>query len=378
MKLAIDVSPAAHRRAGIGRYAQELVAALMALDPGRELVAFFNDPATAHLDPPLDRLPAVTCPWANKPWRLRVMLAYALHRPQDLLLPGIGLFHATDNLLPRLGGLRRVFTAHDLAFRHCPETHTPLNRWFLRLMLPRFLRHAEAVIAVSASTKRDVVRLYGLPESKVTVVHEAVTERFRPASIEAQVTVRRRYGLPERFVLFVGTLEPRKNLVTLLQAYHALRDRGLAQRLVAVGARGWRDSAFHAQLRSLGLEDDVVLPGYVPDEDLPAIYSAADLFAFPSLREGFGLPVLEAMACGVPVVTSNVSALPEVVGDAGLLVSPRDVPALAAAIERVLADPHLQQALRAKGMARAAFFSWDRAARETLAVYESVLRRDTG
>lgn len=372
MRIALDVSAAVHHRAGIGRYAQELAAALMALDTDHELVAFFNQPDAARVDAPLDQLPAIPCPWASKPWRVRVLLAHLLRRPQDGLLPGVALFHGTDNLLPWLKRIRRVFTVHDLAFRFYPETHTPLNRWFLRLMLPRFLRHADAVIAVSESTRRDVVREYAIAESKVTVVREGVAPLFRPVSPAEQVDVRRRYQLPDRFILFVGTIEPRKNIVTLLQAYRALLDRDLGLRLVVVGAQGWLGTPLQTKLRALGLEDEVTFAGFVADEDLPAVYSAADLFVFPSLYEGFGLPVLEAMACGVPVITSNTSALPEVAGAAGLAVAPRDVAGLAEAMRHVLAAEPLRQELRARGLAQAARFSWERAAWETLAVYESL------
>jgi glycosyltransferase involved in cell wall biosynthesis len=244
---------------------------------------------------PWSAFPKITTPLSYKPWRLSAMLAHFARIPQDSLFPGVDLFHATDHLLPYFRRIKSVFTLHDLIFLFHPETHKPLNRWFLTLMMPRFLRAADAVIAVSECTKRDAIRFYGIPEEKISVIYEGVNPRFRPASPEAIAAVRARYNLPEHFILYVGTIEPRKNLTALLEAFHHL----LAThdlRLVIVGKKGWLYEGFFRRLRELGLGDRVIFTGYVPDEDLPAIYSAADLFVFPSLYEGFGLPVLEAMA----------------------------------------------------------------------------------
>jgi glycosyltransferase involved in cell wall biosynthesis len=244
-------------------------------------------------------------------------------------------------------------------------------------MMPRFLRAADAVIAVSECTKRDAIRFYRIPEEKITVIYEGVNPRFRPASPEAIAAVRARYGLPERFILYVGTIEPRKNLTTLLEAFHHL----LATydlRLVIVGKKGWLYERFFRRLRELGLENRVLFTGYVPDEDLPAIYSAADLFVFPSLYEGFGLPVLEAMACGTPVICSNTSSLPEVAGDAALLVDPTDARALTGAMEQVLTNERLWATLRAKGMERARGFTWEKAAYRTWEVYQQVISSFSG
>jgi glycosyltransferase involved in cell wall biosynthesis len=370
-RVCLDLSPAVHQHAGLGRYAQELLLALAVTDGQNEYVVFYNNPATARVDPTLERFPKITTPLSYKPWRLSAMLAHFARIPQDPLFPGVDLFHATDHLLPYFRRIKSVFTLHDLIFLFHPETHKPLNRWFLTLMMPRFLRAADAVIAVSECTKRDAVRFYGIPEEKITVIYEGVNPRFRLASPEAIAAVRARYGLPEHFILYVGTIEPRKNLTALLEAFHHL----LAThdlRLVFVGKKGWLYEGFFRRLRELGLEDRVIFTGYVPDEDLPAIYSAADLFVFPSLYEGFGLPVLEAMACGTPVVCSNTSSLPEVAGDAALLVDPADVRALAGAMERVLTDETLRADLQARGLEQARRFSWARAAQETMQVYENV------
>jgi len=402
VRICLDLSPAVHRRGGIGRYAGELAAALMVLADGEApgdraeddrvevirpkdgagerpqgaetYIAFYNDARSARLDPPFDRLPRIAIPAGNKPWRLAVMAAHWARRSQAIGFAGVDVFHGTDHLLPYLPGLGRVLSVHDLTFRLFPSTHTPLNRWFLRSMLPRFLRHAHAVVVDSASTRRDLLRFHPIDPGKVHTIPLGVARRFRPAPPDAIAAVRATYGLPDRFILSVGTLEPRKNLPVALAAYREIRARGLPHRLVLAGPRGWLGEGLENRLRELGLEGEVDFPGYVADADLPALYSAADAFAFPSLYEGFGLPPLEAMACGTPVIASEVSAIPEVVGDAGLLVRPDDVSAWAAAISRVVEAAedgglNLRSTMRAKGLARAAAFTWERTARATLAVY---------
>lgn len=375
MRICIDTSPAVHHRAGLGRYAQELTSALLAAESENEYVAFYHQRAEAQVDPPLDRLPHLTTNLSTKPWRMSALLSHLTGFAQDRLLPGIDLFHATDHLLPRFNRVRTVFTLHDLIFRLYPQAHKPLNRWFLTLAMPQFLRAANAVIAVSKNTKGDAVRFYNLDEAKFHVVYEGVNERFRPAPAQDVAHVRQVYALPEHFILSLGTIEPRKNLTALLEAYRHLLDRGSDLRLVIAGLKGWLYRGFFQRLHELGLEDHVVFPGFVREADLPALYSAADLFVFPSLYEGFGLPVLEAMACGTAVVSSNAASLPEVAGDAALMVDPHSVADLVQAISALSENENLRQELEAKGPRQATKFSWQKAAHETMAVYRSVLAR---
>ncbi len=380
MRICIDISPAVHHKAGLGRYAQELTAALMASGAENEYLAFYNEPETAHIAPPLDRLPRLTSNLTTKPWRMRVLVSHLARRPQDSLARGVDIFHATAHLLPRFTRVKTVFTLHDLAFRICPETHTRVNRVFLSAAMPRFLRAADAIIAVSQWTKADAMRLYGIPEDKITVIYEGVHPHFRPPTAEDIAAARRKYNLPERFILYLGTIEPRKNLSVLLDAYALLRSQHVCAdaRLVIAGKKGWLYEPFLRHVRELGLQDEVLFPGFIADDDLPALYGAADVFAYPSLFEGFGLPVLEAMACAVPVVCSNASSLPEVAGDAALLVSPHDTAALAAALQRVLADAELRVKLVTLGLAQARRFTWQETARQTLAVYNQVYEKRNG
>lgn len=370
MRICIDISPAAHRKAGLGRYARELAERACRLDTADEYSVFTYGRSEAQIPAPLAHLPLLSVPLAAKPWRMSVLLAHYAHAPMDRLFPGVSLFHGTDHLLPRFRRVRSVFTLHDLIPMLFPEFHLPLNRWFLTLMFPKFLRHADAIVAVSECTKRDAVRIYGVPEDKITVIYNGVDARFRPVpDADALRRVRAAYNLPEAYILYLGTIEPRKNLVRLLEACHALRQQGYPHRLAIVGAKGWLYQPVFDKIAELGLESEVIFPGFIADEDLPAVYAGASLFAFPSLYEGFGIPPLEAMACGVPTLVSDTSSLPEVVGDAALQVTPTDTTAIRAGMERILTDPALAAKLAAKGPERARLFTWEKAAEQLVALY---------
>ena len=295
------------------------------------------------------------------------------HLGFNRLVPGVELFHATEHLLPPLRGTPTVLTVHDLIFRRYPAHHKRLNRWYLNATMPLFCHRAGHIIAVSAQSKRDVIEAYGIPPEKITVIYEAADPRFCPQPAEMIAAVRACYHLPERYLLFVGTIEPRKNLGRVLAAFERLHAAGLTAALVIVGKRGWLYDDFFTRLEQSPAKQAVIFPGFVPDADLPAIYAGAQALAFPSEFEGFGLPVLEAMACGTPVICSKVSSLPEVAGDAALLIDPLDVDALTDTLRRVLSDPALAADLSGRGLMQADRFSWTRAAKETLAVYRRLL-----
>jgi glycosyltransferase involved in cell wall biosynthesis len=369
--VCIDLSAAAQERAGLGRYAASLAQALLAL--GVPLTAFINDTGGSRLEPPLSSLPTRSVHMARKPWRLRAAATYFGGPSLDSVFEGVEVYHATEHLLPRLKRVASVFTVHDLAYLRYPQYHLLQNRLFLAYMMPRFLAQADHIITISESTRRDVLKYYRLDPAKIDVIPEGVEPRFTPAVGAEQVNaVRKAYDLPARFILFVGTIEPRKNLMTLLEAFAAVRVKHPQVGLVIAGGKGWLYQSFFDRLSALGLQDVVKLTGFVADEQLPALLNAAEVFAFPSHFEGFGLPPLEAMACGVPVVCSNASSLPEVVGEAGLLVAPDDLHAWVEALDRLLSDPALRQDLSGQGLARARQFTWEAAARQTLAVYERV------
>ncbi len=372
MSIYLDVSAAVHRRAGLGRYAESLVRALVP-ELGDRLALFYNQEHGVDPLAGLEAVPARTVALGYKPWRMLVWLGHLSRFSFGRLVPDAALFHATEHLLLPLRDCPTVLTVHDLIFRRLPEHHKPLNRWYLRWALPLYCRRADQVIAVSEATRQDLIAAYDLPPEKVRVIHEAAAPRFRPTSDAAQTEVRARYGLPARYLLFVGTLEPRKNLTRLLRVWTPLRRSGEVPPLVLVGARGWLIDAFFAALEQNECREDVILPGYIADEDLPAVYGGATALAFPSLYEGFGLPPLEAMACGTPVACSNVSSMPEVVGNAAVTFDPRDDAAMTEALRRIVGDPDLRADLRARGLCRAIQFSWDRAAHETVALYRELL-----
>ncbi len=371
MTLYLDVSAAVHRRAGLGRYAESLARALVDRVPDR-LTLFYN--AEGGIEPleGLEGAPVHTVALGYKPWRMLVWLGQLAGAGFNGLVPGASLFHATEHLLLPLRGIPTVLTVHDLIFRQLPQHHKRLNRWYLNLTMPLYCRRASHIIAVSQSARRDLMAAYRLPAEKITVVYEAADPRFCPQSAVAVASALARYDLPARYLLFVGTIEPRKNLTRLLSAFERIQRGGLSDALVIVGKQGWLTDDFFAALRRSPVSEKVIFPGFVPDADLPAVYGGAQALVLPSLSEGFGLPVLEAMACHTPVICSDTSSLPEVAGDAALLVDPTDVDALAAAISRVLTDGALNAELRARGEAQAARFSWSRTAEETLAVYRQL------
>jgi glycosyltransferase involved in cell wall biosynthesis len=374
LRVTVDLSAAVQGHAGLGRYAEELARGLLVDCPSdEELGIFYNDPQRRRPAPPLDALPAIGRPWSSKPWRLAVLLAQLTHVPQDAMLGRPDIFLATQHLLPRVASGVTVFTLHDLIFRHLPEAHLPLNRWFLNLAVPRFLAAADAVIAISECTRRDAMRFYGVPDQKIHVIYEAADPRFRPITDAAYLAgVRQRYGLPQRFVLYVGTIEPRKNLPVLFEAFKAALPVLPDVKLVICGKKGWLYDETFASLQALGIEREVRFTGFVPDADLPGLYALAEALALPSRYEGFGLPVLEAMGCGTPVICSNTSSLPEIAGDAALLVAPDEVAGWTAALSKLLGDPELQVEMRKRGLRQSARFTWAKAAQETRALYLEV------
>jgi len=369
----LDLSAAVHHRAGLGRYAESLARALVATHPNRYGL-FYNREQGIEPLAGLEHLPTRTIALGYKPWRMLVWLGQLARTDLDRWFPNAELFHATEHLLLPLRTIPTVLTVHDLIFRHLPAHHKPLNRWYLNLTLPLYCRRANHVIAVSECTRRDLIAAYDLPPENITVIPEAADPRFRPQPPETVAAVRARYGLPERCLLCVGTIEPRKNLTRLLAAFESIHAERLTDGLVIVGKRGWLYGDFFAALEQSPVRDAVIFPGYVPDADLPAVYAGAQALVFPSLYEGFGLPVLEAMACGTPVVASRVSSIPEVGGEAALYFDPADVEGMVETIRRLLRDADLQDRMRTQGLAQAAQFSWKRAATETKAVYDVVLK----
>ncbi|MCS6882336.1 MAG: glycosyltransferase family 1 protein [Oscillochloridaceae bacterium] len=376
MHIAINAHLLAHtrsfRRAGISHYVEQVLIQLGQIDRSNRYSVYTTRgldrralglPDNFRVIP--SRLPTIN-PRVRIPWE-------QLLAPMLLRRSGADLFHGVHSVVPIACPVPSVVTVHDLAFIRFPQTFRAYNRIYLDLATRLSVRRAARVLVVSEHTRREVIGLLGVPPERVVVTPNAVREHFRPPDPAALEVFRARKGLPERFVLYVGTLEPRKNLTTLLEAY-AMVARDRAAPLLVGGGKGWMYDAVFQRLEALGLHERVRFVGYLDEEELPLWYAAATVFVFPSIYEGFGMPPLEAMACGAPVVASNTSSLPEVVGDAGLTVSPYDPAALAAAIRRLLDDADLRQELRERGFRQARAFSWRVTAERTLAAYEAAAR----
>lgn len=273
-----------------------------------------------------------------------------------------------------------VATIHDLAFEHMPETFTRRGSLQLKLTVRRTARRAAKIATVSEYSRQDILRTYKLPPEKITVTYNGIEPHFteQTESVTEAKDVRQRFGIERDFLLAVGSLQPRKNLVRLIRVYSQLRSENpdFAPQLVIVGRKLWLADEIFAEIRQQRWADDVILTGYVPDQDLPKLYRAATAFVYPSLFEGFGLPPLEAMACGTPVVTSNVSSLPEVTGEAALLIDPKNESDLAAALLRITSDQNLRTQLQERGIEQAKKFTWRTAAETTLQLYREACRSE--
>ncbi len=377
MRIAFDATAMPRNRAGAGVYTYHLARALAAnLSPDATLDIFdrwgaFNDIGGRR---------GVRLHPARIASRGRRMLWEQGVLPRALRQLGADVLHAPHHSMPALAlGWKTVVTVHDVTFRLLPWRYTAARRIYMSAVTSFAARRADAVIVPSHSVAADFQRLYGGNPARVTVVYEAPSATMRHIEDRPLLdSARVRLDLPDRFILSVGTREPGKNRVALLRAFAVLRQRGLKHELVIAGQRGWRDDSEARLIERLGLGDSVRYIGFVPDTDLPLVYNLAAAFVFPSWREGFGLPPLEALACGTPVVASNRRAMPEVLADAALYAAPDNPSALAGALERVLTDEGLRERLRARGLQHAAVYSWERAARETVAVYHAALGGRSG
>ena len=376
------------QRTGTEVYALHLIRSLLRIGAGHQFRLYFNTPpspgtipgelaldADGHCEQRILSFPRL---WTH----VRLSAEMLVHPPDVLFVP--------SHVLPLYHPRRSVVTVHDLGHHYHPEAHTARQRWYLEWSTRYHVRTSAHLLADSRATRDDLVRLYGADPERVTVAHPGVDPTLKPVRDPAQLApVTRKYGITVPYLLYVGTLQPRKNLVRLIEAFDRVSGvRGQPGRegksrmadpsqtshlqLALVGKQGWLSEGILARIQKLGLEDRVVCPGFVDDADRAALYSGASLFVMPSLYEGFCMPVLEAMACGAPVACSNVSSLPEVVGDAALLFDPTDVCSIAGAIERVFQDGELRRTMVARGFEQVKAFTWMRCAQQVLAVLERV------
>lgn len=362
MRIGIDISQIVHEGTGVATYTRELVRALVKVtekDKEIEFVLFGTSLRKLYvLREFTERLqgPTLKTRFFPIPPTLAEPLFNQLTRPNiELFTGGLDVFHSSDWLEPR-ANCPKVTVVHDLAMFRFTEVAHPKILETHRRKLALVKKESAKVIAVSESTKRDLVELVGVEPERIAVIYEAAGNKFKPYQKRSLLD---KYGVGGRYIFALGTREPRKNLPRVIKAFSKLHLPGV--KLVIVGKFGWGEDVEPVR--------NVSVVGYVPDEDLPALYSRAEVFVYPSLYEGFGLPVLEAMSCATPVVTSNVSSLPEVAGNAAVLVDPTDVNAIAAGVQKALKE---KEELVAKGLAQAKKFSWERTAWETLEVYKRV------
>ena len=383
MKVVFDGTPFLLEKTGIGHYTQNLIARLLVEDPNLEAALFCVSLRGGHrMKEAVPGLPGVEARGFNLPanflyyrWWPRTSLLAA-----ESLVGDFDVYHATNYQAPALKRARLVSTVHDINFVRFPEMQSRGIRRFIAA-LPRLLERSRLVLADSRFTAAELAEVYSLPDEKLRVVYPGLNPAFLQESSPTEVeTSLRAYCLEPPYLAYIGNLHPRKNLATLVEAFARLRERGLEHRLAVIGGGGlgrlnnteYRKLA--ARVQDLGLEGAVVFTGYVPDERLRDLLSRAEMLVFPSIYEGFGLPPLEAMACGVPVITSRRASLPEVVGDAALLLEdPLDPEEIASGVETLLGDAGLRARLVEEGRRRAGEFTWERAAREALAAYRQAL-----
>lgn len=362
-----------YRSAGISQYIFNLLRALAAAEPEFELHTFCSEQNLETVLPGRrihsTRLPAHR-PLGRIAWEQIVF-------PLELARGGFDLVHSLAYVSPLLNRVASVVTVYDTSFMLYPQYFRPLNRIYLNWGLRSSLKRARRIIAISQSTRDDLVRLFHLAPAQIDVIAPGVDSQFF-AKVDANAVqaFRQAHHLPDHFVLFIGTLEPRKNIPGLIRAFARVKRKcNLPHSLVIAGGRGWKDDDVARAVNEMGLEHEILFPGFVPRAELPDWYRAADVFVYPSYYEGFGMPALEALATGAPVITSNVSSLPEAVGDAALLVDPSSVEELTEALARVLSDRALIADLRERGPAHARAFTWSRAVEQTLQTYRRALGR---
>jgi glycosyltransferase involved in cell wall biosynthesis len=369
MRIAFDGTTLRPARTGVGYYTEHLLHHLVKESVDDEIVVVSNRPIdTVAPLPPQVRVVTSSSRVPRIVWMQMVA-------PRLLRRLRVDVAHFTNGMLPLAVPVPTVVTIHDMSLTMFPKYHPPRRVLLNRPLVDVAARRADAIITVSESAKRDIVRLYGSQEERIHVVHEAAAPSFQPVVDPVVLDrVRQRYDLAERFILYVCTIEPRKNLPKLIEGFASRRKSGqLPHQLVCAGPYGWLSRDIEDLIDRLQIEDAIRFTGYIPFDDLAALYSLAEMFVFPSLYEGFGLPVVEAMACGTPVVTGHVAALAEIGGGAVEQVARLDADTLGEAMVRLAGDRQRREQLSVLGRERAQLFSWERAARETLKVYRDTV-----
>jgi len=373
MHIAIDARRICDEHAGMGVYTFNLINNLQKIDEENDYTVILN-PLKNKIVETNGNFKKYVTPISIENhivgdlWR-NFYLPHQLHKNK------VDVFHDPGYFLPVInGGYRSVVTVHDLVVFSFPQTNSKKYFWYMKQMTSIGAKNADIIVADSYHTKEDLIKILNIPKEKIRVVYLATDKHLKPTKDKKKLEeVKKKYHIDGKYILCVSTIEPRKNLPRLLSAYHQLRkETNLEHKLVVCGTFGWLFGDIFTTIDRLNLRDDVIFTGYIEDEELPHLYSAADLFVFPSLYEGFGLPALEAMACGIPVITSNSSSLPEILGDAGIMIDPYKPDDLSEAISKVLSDEKLRNKMKAKSLERSKKFSWEQTAQQTLEIYQDL------
>ena len=364
LKIGIDARLPHYRVGGISTYVRQLVNALAEIDKDNQYQLFHLHKADETLSSQFQRQNL----WTPAHHRIE---RYALS--VELLRHGLDVFHSPDFIPPIRGAKRHIITVHDLTFLHYPQYLTADSRRYYNDQIDWAVGHADHILAVSQSAKDDLMTMLNVPESKITVQLNGVDKRFHPLDTESLKSIKQKLNLADKFILMVGTLEPRKNILGLLRAYQALlTSLPDAPPIVLVGRKGWLFDETQAEIEQMNLSERILWRENVTDEQLPAVYNLATVLVLPSFYEGFGLPALEAMACGTVPIVSNRSSLPEIVGDVGLQINPDDPATITYALEKALLDKEWRAEIGQRGIERAKQFTWERSAKIALEVYQSV------
>ena len=374
MRIGIDASPILKEKAGVGCYVFNLIKHLSLIDQENRYVLFYCH----HTDIRNKILKLSNPNFENKsilfPIKIMKALWATVRLPKvNWFTHDVDLYHSTAFYLNPVSSGKSILTIFDLNFLALRRFTLWSGRWHYAPKIKEYAKRCDSIVTVSESSKKEIIESLNVAPEKITVIYGGCSEIFQPGSDDGlKEWIKRKYQIKGDFILYVGTLEPRKNLKGLIQAYNRSRAKEEFL-LVLAGGRGWRYEHIFQLVKRLNLEDQVIFTGYVPEFDLPGLYGSASLFVYPSFYEGFGLPPLEAMACGVPVIVSNTTSLPEVVGDAGIYVDPNDTEQISVSIDLVLSDPKLHRALSEKGIERAKLFSWEKTANETLTLYKKLV-----
>ncbi len=376
LPIGIDYTPAYEQGGGIGRYVRELVTALSLIDQTTPYSLFVSGALNSGLPESIGSNFNWKPTRLTPKWLARIWYRARLPLPLEIFTGPVSLFHATDFVLPpTFPSIPTVLTVHDLSFVRVSDSASPALKQYLDVVVPRSVSRSTHILADSQATANDMMTLYGVSPNKVTVLLSGVNSRFAQSIVDVGLmTTRKKYLLDNfPYIFTVGTVQPRKNYIRLIQALVQLRTKGIDIHLVIAGGKGWLDNPIYRAIEENHMQAFVHFIGFANDEDLPALYKNATCLAFPSLYEGFGLPVLEAMAAGIPVLTSNVSSLPEVAGDAAITVDPYDLEAITDGLKRLILDTELRNMLIQKGLARAQEFTWEKSARQLLGIYQDLL-----